>query len=535
MSQQLILGHNFLKTFHIRTLWNADDVMSLTRNGMPFAEMLPTHDITALVFCVESTVIPPYSNGYIRCRMPKAKGKACIGRRCVFEPSFKHIFLYSHCKTYEGLVTVNDNIVRSAVFTIIMTNKSNRHIKIHSNQTTGMLHSCEDSQICTIHEIVTFDKNPREGRDGRSDPVLYHVPTRNPRMGRLEVNTLPKKGFYSVQINEVGPQHNYVHYRKPSLLDAPDNKQNKHDLERLLEENHDAFAKDEKQIGTTPLIKMTIDTGDHPPIAKKPYTLALKHYEWVQDEIDKLLEAGVIRESHSSWSAPIVVVPKGDGDKRPCMDFRALNAVTRTYVWPMPRVKDIFAKPGKAEFFTTLDLRSGYHHIALDDDAIKKTTFVLLFGKYKYLKVQFGLAQGPECFQNLMNKVLSGLHFTLAYLDDVIIFSKLSEQHLKHIQIVLTKLKQANLRLKKSKCLFFKQELHYLEHLLTTNGIKPQMEKIKAISEIKLPKNQMGVREILGMVGYYQKFINQFANAARPMTKLTRKGVKFKCTDECQT
>ena len=102
---------------------------------------------------------------------------------------------------------------------------------------------------------------------------------------------------------------------------------------------------------------MSIDTGDHPPIAKKPYALALKDFDWVRDEIDKLLEAGVIRVSHSSWSALIVVVPKGDGGKRLCMDFRALNAITRTYVWPMPRVKDIFAKLGKVKFFTTLHLR----------------------------------------------------------------------------------------------------------------------------------------------------------------------------------
>ena len=138
----------------------------------------------------------------------------------------------------------------------------------------------------------------------------------------------------------------------------------------------------------------------------------------------------------------------------------------------MPRVKDIFANLGKARLFTTLNLRSGYHHIALDDDAIKKTAFVLPLGKDKYLKVPFGLAQAPTYFQNLMNKVLNGLLFTLAYLNDVIIFSKLAEQHLKHIQIVLTRLKQAKLCLKKSKCLFFKQELHYLGHLLTMKGLK---------------------------------------------------------------
>ena len=315
----------------------------------------------------------------------------------------------------------------------------------------GMLCSCEDGQICTMHEIVTFDKTPRKERDGKSDPVLYHVPTRNPRKGSLEVNTLPKKDFYNVQVNEVGPQHDYVHYRKPSFLDALVNKQTTHDLERPLEENHDAFAEEEKQIGTTPLIKMSIDTSDHLLIARKPYALALKHYDWVRDEMDKLLEEGVIQESHSSWSAPIVVVPKGDGGKRLCVNLMALNAIMRTYVWPMPRVKDIFAKLGKAKFFTTLNLRSGYHHIALDDDAIKKTAFVMPLGNYEYLKVPFGLAQASTYFQNLMNKVLNRLHFTSAYLDDVIIFSKSAKQHLKHIQMVLTRLKQAKLRLKKSK------------------------------------------------------------------------------------
>ena len=242
LPQQMILGHHFSKAYCIGMLWNVDDVMSLTRNGMPFAETLPTHDINALVFCAESMLLLPYSNGYIKCRLPRAKGKPYISRSCVFEPSFRHRSQYSHCDTYEGLVTVDDAIASSVVFQIVMTNKSNRHIKIHSGQTMGMLHSCEDSQIYTIHEIVSFDRNPREGRDDSFDPDnaegnLYYVPTRNPRTGRLEVNTLPWKNFYPVQINEVGPQHDYVHYRKLGLLDAPVNKQTRDDLERLLAVN----------------------------------------------------------------------------------------------------------------------------------------------------------------------------------------------------------------------------------------------------------------------------------------------------------
>ena len=133
-----------------------------------------------------------------------------------------------------------------------------------------------------------------------------------------------------------------------------------------------------------------------------------------------------------------------------------------------------------------------------------------------------------------MNKVLIGLYFTFAYLDDNIIFSKTAEQHVKHIQIVLTRLKQANLIFKKSKCTFFKKELPYFGHLLTTDDIKPQTEKIKAISEIKSPTNQKEAREFLGMVGYYRKFISRFADAARPMTKFTRKDTKFEWSDDCQ-
>ena len=118
--------------------------------------------------------------------MPKAKGMAYIGRSCVFEPLFRHRSLYSHCNIYDRLVTVDDNIVSSGVFNIVMTNKSNRHIKIHNNQTMGMLCSCEDSQICIFHEIVMFDQNPREGRDGKSGPDptkgnLYYCPHKKPK------------------------------------------------------------------------------------------------------------------------------------------------------------------------------------------------------------------------------------------------------------------------------------------------------------------------------------------------------------------
>ena len=142
------------------------------------------------------------------------------------------------------------------------------------------------------------------------------------------------------------------------------------DLKLLLQEYELQFTKDETSIGTTPLTSITIDTGTSDPVSQRPYPIAMKHYQWVKEEIEKLLAAKVICTSHCSWSAPIIVVPKGDGGKHLVIDYRALNKVTRKFMWPMPKVEDIFSKPNGATYFTTLDLRAGYHHIPLDKPSI---------------------------------------------------------------------------------------------------------------------------------------------------------------------
>ena len=159
----------------------------------------------------------------------------------------------------------------------------------------------------------------------------------------------------------------------PSCHDLSADVQDKRKL--LIQEYESQFAKDETTIGTTPLTSMTIDTGTSDPVSQKSYPIAMKHYQWVKEEIDKLLAAKVIHTSHSSWSAPIIVVPKGNGGKCLVIDYRALNKVTRKLTWPMAKVEDIFSKLNRATYFTTLDLRAGYHHIPLDKPSIPKTAF----------------------------------------------------------------------------------------------------------------------------------------------------------------
>ena len=260
----------------------------------------------------------------------------------------------------------------------------------------------------------------------------------------------------------------------------------------------------------------------------------MKYYQWVKDEIEKLLTAKAICSSRSSWSAPIIVVPKGDRGKHLVIDYWALNKVTRKFTWPMPKVEDIFSKLNRAKYFSTQDLRAGYHHIPLDKSSIPKTAFNLPFGKYESVKVPFRLAQIPAYFQELMTRFLKDFDFAIAYLDDIIIFSKTAEEHLSHIKKVFEKLRSAKLSMKLRKCHFFSKVIQYLGHTLSTKHICPLPSKTQAIQKMHPPTTSKQVCAFLGLVGYYRKFIKNFAKIAKPLTLLTRQQVKFEWTPEHQ-
>ena len=211
-------------------------------------------------------------------------------------------------------------------------------------------------------------------------------------------------------------------------------------FKELFEEYGEAFSKNNEDIGRTKLVKMDIDTVDSLLVSSRPYTLPLKHYEWVQREIESLEHAGVITKSMSKWASPIVVIPKksapGEPPKRRlCVDFGKVNELQQEVITagktkgqisihPLPKIDEMYVKLKGAKVFSTIDL--SYHHIALGKSSRAKTAFVTLFGKYEFLMVPFGLAQAPAYFQLLMNKVLKGLKFTMTYLDDIIIFSQMN-------------------------------------------------------------------------------------------------------------
>ena len=206
----------------------------------------------------------------------------------------------------------------------------------------------------------------------------------------------------------------------------------------------------------------------------------------------------------SNWASPIVIVPKKSAPREPpkrrlCIDFRKVNELQQEVLaegkrrgqislHPFHKIGGMYAKLKGTKVFSTIDLRRRYYHITLGKDSRAKTAFVKPFGKYEFLMVPFGLAQAPAYFQLLMNQVLEGLPFAMTYLDDIIIFSNSEEEHLLHLEEVFCWLRKAGLKMKQSKCDFFKSQIHYLGHLISEDGISSLPDKLDSIKNMLVPK-----------------------------------------------
>ena len=342
--------------------------------------------------------------------------------------------------------------------------------------------------------------------------------------------------------------------RKVKLQNAPITDEDRNNFKELCNKYTDIFSRSSEDIGHTPLLKMDIDTGDSPPVCQRPYSLPLKHVEWVTKELEILEKAGVISRSVSPWASPIVIVPKKSEPGEPprrrmCVDYRVLNSllppVNKAHskakgilsLVPLPKIDEIYAQLKGSKVYSAIDMRSGYFHLGLSDDAKPKTAFVPggpHGAKYEFNRCPFGLSQTPAYFQRLVHEVLKGITFAFGYLDDILIFSPDNKTHLEHLELVFQRLREADLKLKASKCNFFKKHIQYLGHLVSGEGIEPLPEKLEAVRKMPPPTTPKEVRQFLGLVGYYRKFVPKFADIARPLTNLTKLDVPYEWNNRCQ-
>jgi len=269
---------------------------------------------------------------------------------------------------------------------------------------------------------------------------------------------------------------------------------------------------------------------DNKPICVKPYPIPIAKQGAVETEIKRMLDMGIIKRSNSPFSIPIVPVFKKNGEVRLCLDARKINCQIITDCERPMTMETILAKFKSVRCISTLDLRSGYWQIPLSEDSKPPCSFLINGRNYSYQRLPFGLNISGAEFQKCMDRVLGSLihEFVTIYVDDILITSDSIQQHREHIKKVLDRFKEYNVTVNLEKCQFFRKEVSFLGHIISTNGIKMDEEKIKTIQEFKEPENKKQMQSFLGFVNFYRRYVEKFAHITAPLLELVKKDKKWK-------
>ena len=487
--QECLLGSNVLSAIGIAvTCANGEPLTASTTDEPPE---------TVHVNLVQAATIPGMKGCYVRAQIDKGN---CKGQELLFEPAHDKLEPLG-VSALESLISVDSE----GLAVIPIHNFQGVCVKLDPGMEIGAV------RRCALPDVVKVDVEPvHEGNEADCAHVKALRDDSQRCSKLIKALNLPASKLNSGEMDK---------------------------LKALLLKFSDVFALDDSELGRTSVVRHSIDTGDRKPIKQQPYRTPIVQRETIKKMVDEMQKQSIVQPSRSPWASPVVLVPKKDGGLRFCVDFRCLNSITRKDVYPLPRVDDIFDTLDGACYFTSLDLSSGYWQVELDEDAREKSAFTTYHGLYEFIRIPFGLCNAPATFQRVMQAVLAGLEWRscFVYLDDILIASRTFDEHLKHIKEVLERLRTAGLRLKPKKCLFLREEVPYLGHVISASGIKPDPSKTAEVKAFPVPCDVTAVRQFIGLASYYRRFVPGFASIAAPLRALTKKNAVFTWTPECQT
>ena len=299
----------------------------------------------------------------------------------------------------------------------------------------------------------------------------------------------------------------------------------KRTLIKLLFEFQDVLS---DKPGYTSLAEHEIRLNTATPIRAKPHPIPYNSYQTVLEEIDSMISMGVIEPSESSYCSNFVIVKKPDGTNRFCIDFRQINRCTVFDCEPIPNMDDIFVKLTNCKFISKLDLTKGYWQMPLTESSKPLTAFQTPKGLFQFRTMPFGLVCATASFCRLVRKLLNGMTNVDSYIDDIIVFTETFEKHLQILSELFHRLREANLTVKPNKCYFGNTNINCLGHVVGDNKLEPNPDKISVIKEAVRPENKKQVRAFLGLIGFYRRFVPNFASVAASITDLTKKGQPHK-------
>ena len=273
------------------------------------------------------------------------------------------------------------------------------------------------------------------------------------------------------------------------------------------------------------------DAAELPPT--RIYRLTPAELTELREQLNSYLQKGFIRESFSPYAAPVLFAKKANGGLRMCIDYRGLNKYTKKVNFPIPHADMLLDMLSGAKVYSALDLALGYHQLRIKPDDVHKTAFATQFGQFEFLVMPFGLTSAPSSFQRLMTSILKPYNntFVLVYLDDILIFSNSLDEHITHLDFVLSKLEENDIRLRLSKCFFGKSELEYLGHTVSGAGMRPSPSKLKAVKDWPRPKSVTETQSFLGFANFYRRYVRKYSDLAHPMHAICHKNTKFEWTD----
>ena len=280
-------------------------------------------------------------------------------------------------------------------------------------------------------------------------------------------------------------------------------------------------------------IKMNLDAKG---FVHKPYTVPHSLREKVELEIENTEKSGIIRKvEYVEWASPMVTVRKPNGEIRCCLDgSKTINPHIETNHYPIPLIDDLLVNKSNAKWFTVLDLKGAYTQLRVNEKSHQFLGLNTIKRLYVYERLPFGIKPAASIFQSAMNKILENLENVQAYIDDVLIWHETPEKLNRVMKVVFERLKKFNVKVNLEKCQFIVQEVKYLGHVLSSEGIKPNSEKIKAILKAPIPHNVTQLKSFVGMVMFYSKFLRNLNVILSPMYNLLKKSEKWIWSEECQ-
>ena len=477
-----------------------------------FVSFIQHHQGTSEICNVKSTksytTIPAGSNVKLKCRVNT--GPVDSKLPVLFQPLVSSS-LPEYLEINETLLTIPNK--KSCYINIPITNIANHDIVIPPRTTLGILETVKSITPLPVKlkEMPTSNNNNNPEHDTESHDPNVEVNQCNAEISNTTTTNskdVDESIVDQIDVSELSDEQQII-------------------VRKMLIEEIGAFSQSHEDIGCNESVQMKINLHDTKPVQKNYISMPKPLYQEVKVHIEDLLNKGWIVESKSNYSSPIVAVRKKDGRLRLCCDFRQLNQNTVPDRHPLPKIQATLDNLAGNTWFTLLDQGQAYHQLFITPESRHLTAFICPWGLYEWIRIPFGLMNAPATFQRAMESCLRGIRdeFCIPYLDDIIVFSRSFEDHVDHVRQVLQRLQKFGIKLKPSKCNLFKKKIKYLGRIVTSEGYSMDPDNSIAVEKFKTdPPTTVGeLRRLMGMLGYFRRFIQDFAKVAKPLYEMLEK------------